>query len=118
MPEITNINLNPDHDFKRGQDLICDITGDFKYEDYDKEIEWEVFMEFYDQDPLKDDFLCDRTSEKFKPSQLLEEKHFREIIKKEELDKHFFKKELKVKLTIQPFHKYKSFSIFSDVEKV
>ena len=120
MPEITNINLNPDIDFERGQDLICDITGTFKFEDYEKEIEWEVFMEFYDQDLCtKDDFLCDRTSEKFKPSQLEEkEKQFHEIIKKEELKKRIFKKELKVKLTIQPFIKYKPFSKFSDVEKV
>ena len=120
MPEITNINLNPDHDFEKGQDLICDITADFKFEDYEIEIEWEVFMEFYDQDLCtKDDFLCDRTSEKFKPSQLEEKKtHFQEIIKKEELKKRIFKKELKVKLTIQPFYKYKPFSKFSDVEKV
>ena len=118
MPEITNINLNPDHDFERRQDLICDITGDFEFEDYEKEIEWEVFMEFYDQDPFIDDFLCDRTSEKFKPSQLKEEKSFHEIIKKEELKRRWFKKELKVKLTIQSFIKYKPFSKFSDVEKV
>ena len=118
MPEITNINLNPDRDVAKGKDLICDITGTFKFEDFEKEIEWEVFMEFYDQDPLKNDFLCDRTSEKFKPDQLEEEKHFHEIITKKELDKRIFKKELKVKLTLRPFHKYKSFSQFSDVEKV
>jgi len=119
LPKITNINLNPDKDFEKGQDLICDITCTLEFEDYEKTIDWEVLMEFYDQDfCTKDDFLCARTSEKFKPDELVFNKHFQVKITEQELDRKIFKKELKVLLTVQPFHKYEPFSKYSDVEKV
>ena len=101
------INDDPTKDY-----IDFSVNADIEYEEHEKNIEWDLYMHFYEHDTISsDDFIVTR---KRKIDPLGMDETFEERIKRENLDKDWFDEEVYVILELKPTQKFKSATKRSD----
>jgi len=105
MVKITNADLSAK---PVGDDIIFTINTTFKFEEYEKGIDWELTMNFIEYDKYSRNEKIRKIKQILKPSELEEfeqGKRFEEKIPKEKVDTEWGYEEVLVELNLEPIQK-------------
>ena len=91
------------------------VNVEIEYEEYEKNINWLLIMNFFEHDTFSSDDFIAKRQRIIDPMDL--EEAFEERIKKENVDRDWFKEEVYVTLKLKPTQEFKSTSLRSDIAK-